>query len=304
MIERPTPGEQVAGIAGLALILTMFLFAWYGVNVPGVNGFDAFDAFDDWINIILVFAAFGGMALALAGSGSERSPVALSVVTTVLAGLGALVVLIYIISPPGVPSFGEAAVEIDMSREFGVFLGLIELVALSDRWLHGHAGGGRLLRGRRRSPLRTRRRAAAAAPARAAAPASARPAAATAARPAAAATAAGSAATASGAAPTTAAPGPPPGQQPPPPPPPPPARLGRRCLGRLGDPGRDLLGEGDDRHHRVDVDGGREERGVGDEEALDAADGAARVADPGGFARLRSAPCPSGGRPPGAARMA
>jgi hypothetical protein len=131
MIERPTPGEQVAGIAGLALILTMFLFAWYGVNVPGVNGFDAFDAFDDWINIILVFAAFGGMALALAGSGSERSPVALSVVTTVLAGLGALVVLIYIISPPGVPSFGEAAVEIDMSREFGVFLGLIELVALA-----------------------------------------------------------------------------------------------------------------------------------------------------------------------------
>ncbi len=46
MIERPTPGEQVAGIAGLALILTMFLFAWYGVNVPGVNGFDAFDAFE------------------------------------------------------------------------------------------------------------------------------------------------------------------------------------------------------------------------------------------------------------------
>jgi outer membrane biosynthesis protein TonB len=71
------------------------------------------------------------MALALAGSGSERSPVALSVVTTVLAGLGTLVVLIFIISPPGVPSFGEAAVEIDMNREFGVFLGLIELVALT-----------------------------------------------------------------------------------------------------------------------------------------------------------------------------
>jgi hypothetical protein len=131
MIERPTPGEQVAGIAGLALILTMFLFAWFGVDVPGVNGFDAFDAFSDWFNIILVFAAFGGMALALTGSGSERSPVALSVVTTVLAGLGTLILLIYIISPPGVPSFGEAAVEIDMSREFGVFLGLIELVALT-----------------------------------------------------------------------------------------------------------------------------------------------------------------------------
>jgi hypothetical protein len=131
MIERPTPGEQVAGIAGLALILTMFLFAWYGIDVPGVNGFDAFDAFGDWFNIILVFGAFAGMALALFGSGSERSPVSLSVVTTVLGGLGTIILLIYIISPPGIPTFGEAAPEIDLSREFGVFLGLIELVALT-----------------------------------------------------------------------------------------------------------------------------------------------------------------------------
>jgi hypothetical protein len=131
MIERPTPGEQVAGIAGLALILTMFLFAWFGVDVPGVNGFDAFDAFSDWFNMVLVFAAFAGMALALTGSGSERLPVSLSVVTTVLGGIGTLVLLIYIISPPGVPTFGEAAPEIDLDRQFGVFLGLIELVALT-----------------------------------------------------------------------------------------------------------------------------------------------------------------------------
>jgi hypothetical protein len=131
MIERPTPGEQVAGIAGLALILTMFLFAWYGVDVPGVNGFDAFDAFGDWFNIILVFAAFAGMELAVFGSGSERMPVSLSVVTTVLGGIATIILLIYIISPPGIPTFGEAAPEIDLSREFGVFLGLVELVALT-----------------------------------------------------------------------------------------------------------------------------------------------------------------------------
>jgi hypothetical protein len=131
MIERPTPGEQVAGIAGLALILTMFLFAWYGVDVPGVNGFDAFDAFGDWFNIILVFAAFAGMELAVFGAGSERMPVSLSVVTTVLGGISTIILLIYIISPPGIPTFGEAAPEIDLSREFGVFLGLVELVALT-----------------------------------------------------------------------------------------------------------------------------------------------------------------------------
>jgi hypothetical protein len=131
MLERPSPGEQVAGIAGLALILTMFLFAWYGVDVPGVNGFDAFDAFGDWFNIILVFAAFAGMELAVFGSGSERMPVSLSVVTTVLGGIATIILLIYIISPPGIPTFGEAAPEIDLSREFGVFLGLVELVALT-----------------------------------------------------------------------------------------------------------------------------------------------------------------------------
>jgi hypothetical protein len=121
----------VAGIAGLALILTMFLFAWYGVDVPGVNGFDAFDAFGDWFNIILVFAAFAGMELAVFGAGSERMPVSLSVVTTVLGGIATIILLIYIISPPGIPTFGEAAPEIDLSREFGVFLGLVELVALT-----------------------------------------------------------------------------------------------------------------------------------------------------------------------------
>jgi hypothetical protein len=131
MTERPSPGEQLAGIAGLALILTMFLFAWYGVNVPGVNGFDAFDAYDDWVGIILVFAAFGGMSLALFGTGVARLPISLSVITTVLGGLGTIVVLIYIISPPGVPRLGEATVEISLEREFGLFLGLAELILLT-----------------------------------------------------------------------------------------------------------------------------------------------------------------------------
>ena len=72
MTERPSPGEQLAGIAGLALILTMFVFSWYGVNLPGVSGFNrsnAFEAFSDWYDIILVFAAFSGMALAMFGIG-------------------------------------------------------------------------------------------------------------------------------------------------------------------------------------------------------------------------------------------
>ncbi len=131
MTERPSPGEQLAGIAGLALLLIMFLFAWYGVDLPGVSGFDAFDSYGDWFNMIMVAAAFCGIAMALFGSGTERIPVSLSVVATVLAGIGVIVLLIYVISPPGVPGSGEAAVEIELHRKIGLWLGLIALIALT-----------------------------------------------------------------------------------------------------------------------------------------------------------------------------
>jgi hypothetical protein len=135
MTERPSPGEQLAGIAGLVLFLTMFLFAWYGLDLPAgapdINGFDAFDAFDDWFAMLLILAAFAGMELAVFGSGSERIPISMSVLTTVLGGIATIVLIIYIISPPDVPGLGEATPELDLSREFGVWLGLISLIALT-----------------------------------------------------------------------------------------------------------------------------------------------------------------------------
>ena len=52
MSERPNQGEQIAGIAGVALFLIMFLFAWYAIpHAPQVNGLDAFDAYSDWLDI-------------------------------------------------------------------------------------------------------------------------------------------------------------------------------------------------------------------------------------------------------------
>jgi hypothetical protein len=126
-----SPGERLAGIAGLALILVMFLFAWYSYGVPGVNGLDAFDAFDDWVDIILVFAAFAGMSLAVFGSDVWRLPISLSVVTAVLGAISSVVLLIYLISPPGVPTLGEAAIEISLGRELGIWLGLAAAIAVA-----------------------------------------------------------------------------------------------------------------------------------------------------------------------------
>jgi hypothetical protein len=126
-----SPGERLAGIGGLALLLIMFLFAWYSFGVPGVNGLDAFDAFDDWVDIILVFAAFAGMSLAVFGSDVARFHVSLSVITAVLGAISSVVLLIYLISPPGVPTLGEAAIEISLGREPGIWLGLAAAVAVA-----------------------------------------------------------------------------------------------------------------------------------------------------------------------------
>jgi hypothetical protein len=126
MNERLSRGELIAGIAGLVLILTMFIFAWYGLE--GFSG-DAFDALDDWVNIILVFTAFSAMSLALFGSDMARAEVPLSVVTTVLGGLSAIVILIYIISPPSI-GFGSLG-SVDLDTKFGVWLGLISAIAIA-----------------------------------------------------------------------------------------------------------------------------------------------------------------------------
>ena len=126
-----SPGERLAGIGGLALLLVMYLFAWYSFGVPGVNGLDAFDAFDDWVDIILVFAAFAAMSLAIFGNDVWRLPISLSVVTAVLGAISSVVLLIYLISPPGVPTLGEAAIEISLGREPGIWLGLAAAIAVA-----------------------------------------------------------------------------------------------------------------------------------------------------------------------------
>jgi hypothetical protein len=117
---------MVAGIAGLVLILSMFVFAWFGLQ--GFTG-DAFDALDDWVNIVLVFTAFAGMALALFGSEVSRADAApLSVVTTALGAVSAVVILIHIIAPPGV----ETGVgSIDLDPEVGVWVGLLASIAVA-----------------------------------------------------------------------------------------------------------------------------------------------------------------------------
>jgi uncharacterized membrane protein YfcA len=116
-------GYTVAGVSGVALILVMLLFAWFGL--PRDGGIDAFKSFHDWALFFLIFTAFAGMALALIGAAGTRVdlPVTLSAITTALGVIAFVILLIYLISPPSYSVTGFVSVSLD--RKVGIWLGLI-----------------------------------------------------------------------------------------------------------------------------------------------------------------------------------
>ncbi|HZO06150.1 MAG TPA: hypothetical protein VFB52_07160 [Solirubrobacterales bacterium] len=126
MSERPGTGDVIAGVAGFILLLSLFVFSWFGIEDFGL---DAFEALDDWVGIILIFAAFSGLALALFGNDVPRADaVPLATVVLALGALSVLVILIQIIAPPSV-TFGPASADLD--PEFGTFLGMVCAIALA-----------------------------------------------------------------------------------------------------------------------------------------------------------------------------
>jgi hypothetical protein len=131
-INRLRRGEQIAGIAGIALVIIMFLKWW---SVPGLSGQAAAvaDQFGvdtglnawqpaDFMDIIWFITALSAIGLgALAASQTRFDlPVALSAVVTGLGGLSTLLILYRLIDPP-----------YNLDRSYGVFLGLIAAAAIT-----------------------------------------------------------------------------------------------------------------------------------------------------------------------------
>jgi hypothetical protein len=152
-------GEKIAGAAGLALIVIMFLGWWgapgdvaelaelSGVDTGSASAWEAHDLMD----IIWFLTGLAGIALAVvaAGRASINLPVALSAIVAGLGILSTLLIIYRLIDPP-----------FDAGREFGVFLGLIAAAGVAyggyramqeegtsfqgeaDRLQHDRPGGG------------------------------------------------------------------------------------------------------------------------------------------------------------------
>ncbi|MFL5891856.1 MAG: hypothetical protein ACJ75I_03865 [Solirubrobacterales bacterium] len=136
-------GEKIAGIAGVALILVMFIFDWYAVEVGGTavpeSGVNAWGAYG-FIDIVLFITALAAIGLVvLAASDSDVGlPVAGSAIVCALGILAVILILFRIIDKPGgdveaigVISGALGGPETSVVLKIGVFLGLISAAGIA-----------------------------------------------------------------------------------------------------------------------------------------------------------------------------
>lgn len=126
-LSRLSRGEKIAGASGALLFIFMF-FKWFGVSAETAIGnfgfsWNAWDSLEliRFILLITVLAAVGSVLLK--ASGNELSlPMPPATIVTLLGALSVLLILYRIIDPPG---GGADVTGVGLSRQLGVFLGLI-----------------------------------------------------------------------------------------------------------------------------------------------------------------------------------
>lgn len=134
--------EWAAGLAGLALLIVMFL-DWYAIaDVPEGRGGNAWQSFSV-IDVFLALAGAMGIGL-FAAAATQRSPAvaqATASMTVIVAFIASVLVVIRLLDPPGWESVigpfrGTAPPrEFDVSREPGLYLGVAAtLLVLFSAW--------------------------------------------------------------------------------------------------------------------------------------------------------------------------
>jgi hypothetical protein len=135
-LRRPRLGDWVTGLAGLVLVISLFL-PWFetgagtyiapageDAELPATRS--AWEAFTV-IDVLLLLVGLLALAVLLLVAFSRMSavPVAASSITAVLGLLAVVVVAIRLIFPPGVDGFAG-----DFERSFGAWIGLLSVLGL------------------------------------------------------------------------------------------------------------------------------------------------------------------------------
>lgn len=129
---------MIAAVSAIALLIIMFVFDWFSVDVGddalgiGVDtGANAWTAFS-FIDIVLFVTILAAIGLALMAANAQRPdlPVAGSAIVTGLAILSLLLIIYRLIDPPGGGDIPEG-LDISIAREIGVFLGLIATAGIA-----------------------------------------------------------------------------------------------------------------------------------------------------------------------------
>jgi hypothetical protein len=136
--NRLNTGELIAGIAGVVLLVDLW-FDWYGVQVSAAGGLlkgfsigvsaTAWEAFSV-IDIILFLVALIAIGIAVLKATNRLPEMAVpaSTILTIAGGVALLLILYRTIDTP-VDTHGVSG--IDVSRKFGLWLGLLSAAALT-----------------------------------------------------------------------------------------------------------------------------------------------------------------------------
>jgi hypothetical protein len=126
-------GEMIAGAAAVILFIVMF-FPWYGASAS-VAGFSASANASAWeafsfVDILLFLVALVTVGLVVARAAGQM-PSLPQPPGLIVAAAGALAVLLILFRLLVVPDGGVSGVDVDISRKFGIFLGLIAAAGIT-----------------------------------------------------------------------------------------------------------------------------------------------------------------------------
>jgi len=134
-MDRLSTGEKIAGGSAILLFIFMF-FDWFKVEISsgdglfsvseGGNAWQAFSTIDIVLLIVVVVAV--GVAVLRASDAVFEPPFPLNAAVAILGGIAVLLILYRIIDPPidtgDIPG-------VDVSRSFGVYLGLLAAAGIT-----------------------------------------------------------------------------------------------------------------------------------------------------------------------------